>query len=144
MRYLKFFSMVLTITVIFSSISFAQNNKTTYEQIENNLLAGLNSNNFGLTVSSAYYLGEFGSVRSTIPLMKLLHSGTKAEERIVAALSLTKLKSERGIFAVKRAAKFDPSERVRKMCKNFYTYYINQKEGEVSVGNIELASTIKK
>ena len=39
-----------------------------------NLLIGLESNNAGLTSSSAYYLGELNSTEAVIPLMKILYS----------------------------------------------------------------------
>ena len=56
--------------------------------------------------------------------MKILHESECEEARIAASLSLYKICDKRGIFALKMAAKYDNSERVRKMCSNFYTQYL--------------------
>ena len=97
-----------------------------YDQIEETLLAGIESSNKGLVVSSAQILGELNSDKAVIPLMKILHSNINDETKIAAALSLYKIGDARGIFAVKQAAKYDDSERVRKMCGNFYVSSLNQ------------------
>ena len=62
----------------------------TYEAIEANRLIGLASDNRGLRLSCAYYLGEMQSYNAVIPLMKILREGQTSEERVVAALSLVK------------------------------------------------------
>lgn len=83
------------------------------------LLMGIQSDNFGLKTSSAYMLGEIRSKKGIIPLMKMLHSD-KEEARIMAAVSLSKIDSDKGMFAIKQAARFDSSERVRKICLSLY------------------------
>jgi HEAT repeat protein len=83
------------------------------------LLMGIHSENFGLKTSSAFMLGEIRASRGIIPLMSMLHSD-KEEARIMAAVSLSKINSPKGMFAIKRAARFDPSERVRKICLSLY------------------------
>ena len=50
--------------------------------IEANLLAGLDSGNKGLSVSSAYYLGEMRSRTAVIPLMHQLRSSKNVELRL--------------------------------------------------------------
>jgi hypothetical protein len=87
---------------------------------EENLLIGLNSNNYGLKTSSAQILGDIKSEKAVIPLMRILKSSDDEKFRIVAALSLYKIQNPRGLFAVRQAAKFDPSNRVKKLCLNFY------------------------
>jgi hypothetical protein len=89
-----------------------------------NLLIGLNSDNAGLTSSSAFYLGEVSSTEAVIPLMKLLRNAEREELRISAALALLKIGDERGIYAIKRAIVFDKSKRVSDMCKKFYSAYL--------------------
>ncbi|MEE9429915.1 MAG: HEAT repeat domain-containing protein [Melioribacteraceae bacterium] len=108
--------------------------KEKFQQIEDNLLEGVNSGNSGLQTSCAYFLGEMKSERAVNPLLKILKSGETEEVRIMAALSLTKIKSEKGLFAVKRRIKFDDSERVKRLCEIFYNY--SQVEG---VHNDEIA-----
>ena len=93
------------------------------DTMEENLLIGLNSDNAGLQSCSAYMLGEVKSTKAVIPLMKILKCENCAELKIIAALSLYKIGDARGIFAVKQAAKFDESSRVRKICGVFYRAY---------------------
>ena len=129
---------VLTVVLIlaFSITSLASTKVTEekYRQIEDNLLVGINSENVGLQISCAYFLGEMQSDRALIPLLKMLKSGETEEQRIIAALSLAKLKSDRGLFAVKRGIEFDDSKRVQRLCEIFYNdYLMNQLEGDVIV-----------
>lgn len=97
--------------------------KTNVTLIEENLLQGINSENLGLKVSAAYYLGEYKTEKAVLPLMKMLHSEKNESCRIQAALSLIKIGNPKGVFMVKQAAKFDQSERVRNMCSKFYNAY---------------------
>ncbi len=92
-----------------------------------NLMNGIHSDNQGLVISSSYFLGELKSDEAVIPLMKILKSDINEEARIMAALSLSKIGDSRGIFAVKQAISFDKSERVKKMCSNFYQDFISKK-----------------
>ena len=114
---------------------------SSYDRIENNLIVGLKSENRGLQLSAAYFLGEIKSEKAVIPLLAMLHNGGTESERIMAALSLYKINSERSIYAVKEAAKYDDSERVRKMCKTFYNDYLIGKLNTENVINVALTST---
>ncbi len=89
--------------------------------ISQNLIKALESKNEGLTQSAAFYLGEFKCDNAVIPLMKLLHSDCCEGLRVMAALSLTKIGSPKGLYAVKQSGIFDHSEFVRKFCNQFYT-----------------------
>ena len=97
--------------------------KITEEDIEINYLVGVNTENLGLKVSAAYYLGERKSTKAVIPLMDMLHTESSPEARIMAALSLYKIGDERGIFAIKRAIEYDENEQVKKMCGILYQMY---------------------
>lgn len=128
--------LTVLLVLVFSITSFASATVTEekYKQIEDNLLVGISSDNLGLQVSCAYFLGEMQSDRAVIPLMRMLKSGNTEEQRIIAALSLAKIKSERGLFAIKQRIKFDDSERVQRICEIFYTNYIvNELEGDIIV-----------
>ena len=92
-----------------------------------NLLIGLDSDNIGLTSSSAFHLGELNSTEAVIPLMKMLRNAEQEELRISAALALFKIGDARGIYAVKRAIIFDESERVSNMCEKFYNAFSYEK-----------------
>lgn len=114
--------------------SFAANNpapakKKSFNRnvVIQNLLNGVNSENQGLKLSSGYFLGELKSDEAVIPLLAILKNSENDEERIMAALSLSKIGDSRGIYAVKQASKFDASERVRKLCSLFYQDYLSVK-----------------
>lgn len=96
-------------------------------QITESLLMGLNSPNEGLCASSVYIMGELCCNKGVIKLMSLLHNAECEEIRILAALSLCKIGDSRGVFAVKRSAIFDESERVKRLCALFYKAYISGK-----------------
>jgi HEAT repeat protein len=92
--------------------------------ITENLLEGLKSDNLGLRISCAYFLGERKSSEAVIPLMSVLRNDKNAEARIMAALSLYKIGSEKGIYAVKGAAEFEEDNTVKKMCETFYKMHV--------------------
>ena len=112
--------LVFLVVLLASTTVLANSDNVKNELIEKNLIAGLQSENVGLVTSSAYYLGEYGSSKSIIPLLKVLKSGDTEEERISAAVALSKINTGLARFAVKRRAKFDDSERVRNLCDRFY------------------------
>ena len=76
--------------------------------------------------NAMFDLGELRSEKAVIPLMAVLHSDADETSRIVAALALCRIGDARGTFAVKRAAKFDNSEKVRTLSAWFYTTYVNE------------------
>ena len=89
-------------------------------QISENLLIGMKSCNKGLSASCTYLLGELCCNKGVIPLMSILHNAECEEIRILAALSLCKINDARGIYAVKSAAIFDKSSKVKRFCTLFY------------------------
>jgi hypothetical protein len=86
--------------------------------MEVNLLAGLDSDNHGLKVSSAFFLGEIESDRAVIPLLKMFSEEEDPGAKFVAAWSLLKIGDKRGVFRVKREAeRSDPNSQT-----NIYEY----------------------
>jgi len=78
----------------------------------------------GCTKEQAIYLlGESRCSKAVIPLMGMLRTGEEST-RIVAALALCRIGDARGTFAVKRAATFDDSPRVRRLCAWYYDRYV--------------------
>ncbi len=121
--------LILTSTFLLAGNTFAtspEKSKTniSIERIEDNLLEGLKSDNLGLRISTAYYLGEYKTERAVIPLIKMLHNEKEESARIQAALSLIKIGNSKGVFMVKQAAKFDDSKRVRNFCTKFYNAFL--------------------
>jgi len=98
--------------------------KVTKDLVVTNLLNGLGSQNRGLKESAAFMLGEEKAYRGVVPLMQMLRNSEEESSRIVAALSLCRIGDPRGVYAVKQAARFDDSERVRTLCAWFYNQYV--------------------
>jgi hypothetical protein len=122
--------MILTVAAVlmaFSSVMAVdpQTPTTTVnmDKVEASLLNGLNSKNQGLMISSTQMLGNIQSDKAVIPLMHVLKSDTNESCKIAAALALYNIGDERGIYAIKRAAKFDDSNKVRSFCDKFYKAY---------------------
>lgn len=90
------------------------------------LIMGINSDNFGLRTSAALMLGELKCEEAVIPLLHMLKSEEREDARIAAALALLKIGNAKGIFAIKQAIRFDQSDRVRRLCTNFYNSYIEK------------------
>jgi len=96
-----------------------------YDQVEQNLLAGIKSDNIGLQTSSAYFLGEMKSDKALIYLLKLAHYGNTEESRIIAGLSLYKIESDIGMYQLKGLRQSDDSEKVRRSFNRIYKKYIS-------------------
>jgi len=122
----KLTSVLVLMLLVISSVTLVASDNNANDRIEQNLLVGLNSDNYGLKTSSAYLLGDFGTSKSLIPLMKVLRNGDTEEERISAALALIKMNTAQSIFAVKQSGMFDASQRVRRLCTMFYQQSLNE------------------
>ena len=85
------YSILLLLLFSFTTTLAEKPNNSDYSTFETNLLVGLNSDNQGLMVSSAYFLGEIKSEKAVIPLMAMLHSSESQAARQVAALALYKI-----------------------------------------------------
>ncbi|MGE5429574.1 MAG: HEAT repeat domain-containing protein [Syntrophomonadaceae bacterium] len=117
--------------VLFLGFSNARaNDNPGPHQDEESLLKSIKSDNFDERVNSAFTLGELKSSKALIPLLSMLHNETADGARIMAALSLYKIGNAQGLYAIARAAEFDKSERVRKMCANFYNDYVLNEKAE--------------
>jgi HEAT repeat protein len=96
----------------------------TYDKIEANLLVGLQSDNFGLSVSCAYMLGEIKSEKAISTLCCMLRNADDERARIAAAIALIKIGSERSTYVVKESIQMNDSEKVRKMCSHLYKAHL--------------------
>ena len=99
----------------------------TLMKVQTNLMKGLNSDNLGLEVSCAYFIGELGCCKARVHLMKLARSGETEELRIIAGLSLYKIHSDIGMYQLKGMAQTDKSSRVRKIFDRIYQKYAYNK-----------------
>ena len=131
MKALVAFIAVATFTIAFSVSARAagateSREGRNLELAEKNLLEGLTCDNCGVRASAAYVLGDLKSTRAVIPLMAILHSSDDETARMVAGLSLCKIGDARGIYAVKRAATYDSSERLRNIFAWYYNQYVQE------------------
>jgi hypothetical protein len=122
--------------VAFATVSFAQANKeiivsAKYKTIEANYLAGLNSNNNGLKVSSAYFLGNMKSHKAVIPLMKMFRNEKNDGAKLIAAWSLLKIGDSRGVFLVKRESELGNCDGIRCMLDHLYQDYCLKTKGKI-------------
>lgn len=132
MKTLKVLSLVLVSVLLLSSATLASQEldpvyKAKYKTIEANLLVGLKSDNEGLRISCAYYLGEMKSEKAVVDLLKILRDDDCYAARIVAALSLIKIDNEQSVYMVKRTALFNDFDGVRKMSEKFYLSHLLKK-----------------
>jgi HEAT repeat protein len=121
------FIVVLISLISFTSFAGSKRENMNECTVES-LIMGISSENFGLRTSAAFMLGELKCGKGVIPLMRMLKSEQREDARIVAALALLKIGSERGLFAIKQASRFDDSERVRRHCANFYHSHLEKTE----------------
>ena len=125
-------ALTLVLAVTLTTTAFAGTDKKDYkptfqiEKVEANLIAGVQSDNFGLRTSAATMLGDLKSERGVLALMSMLRNDTDERGRIVAALALTKIGDPVGIYAVKQTGRLDGNERVKKLCALFYQEYQQQ------------------
>jgi len=94
--------------------------------IEKGLLEQLKGSDPSVVGNAAFLLGYRKCPQAVIPLMRILRTSESQSCRIAAALSLCLLGDGRGTFAVKRAATFDPSPKVRTLCAWFYDQYVQK------------------
>lgn len=125
---------VFTISIFSNQTNVSKHLKNRVAVVKS-LLIGINSENYGLRTSSAYMIGELNITEAVIPLMKMLKSEKNEEARIMAAVSLFKIRDARGIFAVKQAIRFDTSPRVSRICEKIYNSYRQQE----SISEVVLA-----
>lgn len=94
--------------------------------IEKGLLVQLQGSDPSVVGNAAFLLGYRKCPQAVIPLMGILRTSESQSCRIAAALSLCLLGDARGTFAVRRAATFDPSPKVRTLCAWFYDQYVQK------------------
>lgn len=122
-------AILLLISFLLMGSSFAgekkiPNSNLDYDKVEQTLIMGLDSDNFGLKVSSAYMLGEIKSEKAVNRLTKLLRDANDERMRLAAALSLIKIGSEKSVYFVKQGQKFNDLEKIRDMCVHLYKAHV--------------------
>jgi hypothetical protein len=136
MKKLFYLWLTLSFVVAVATVTFAQADKeistpSKYEAIEANYLAGLNSGNHGLEVSSAYFLGNIKSSKAVIPLMKMFRDEKNDGAKLVAAWSLLKIGDARGVFLVKRESELGNCGGINCMLHQLYEDYCLKTNGKI-------------
>jgi hypothetical protein len=136
MKNLFYFWLCIAFVVSIATLSFAQADKeistpSKYQSIEDNYLTGLNSDNQGLKVSSAYFLGDMKSHKAVIPLMKMFRNEKNDGAKLVAAWSLLKIGDARGVFLIKRESELGNCEGINCMLHQLYEDYSLKTNGKV-------------
>ncbi len=106
----------LAAILLTSSILLANNPIKNKENTEETLLNGLKSDNIGLQVSSAVMLGELKSEKAVNPLTEVLRNSGDTRARKAAAQSLAKIGTERSLYVIKQAIRFNDSKDVQNIC----------------------------
>jgi len=125
MRTLHTLTSAALILIVLATTLTAKNKSTVASyyktsNIEQSYVKALDSQNQGLRLSAAYYLGEMKSEAAVIKLMSMLRDGNSKEERMMAALSLVKIGDPRGLHLVNRQSIFSDDAQVRNVCQKFY------------------------
>lgn len=113
---------------VFSTFSllFAENiptkaRRVEYEQIEKSLLIGLNSDNLGLKISSAYMLGEIKSKNSIPKLTTFIKKVDNDKARLTAILALLKIASSESNVALNQN---DRNNEINQLCKRLMNCHL--------------------
>ncbi|MBI9071695.1 MAG: HEAT repeat domain-containing protein [Melioribacteraceae bacterium] len=122
---------LVVLTISLSTNLFAQNTKVSkfhpqYDKIEKSLLIGLKSDNFGLRMSSAFMLGEMESSKSVNDLVNILRTEEDEGAKVMAALSLVKIGTDRALFMVKRTIQFADSEKFSNRLDHIYKAHLHK------------------
>lgn len=96
---------------------------TDRDAVVTKLVSRLSSSDPCAMQEAAFALGEARAKEAVIPLMRMLHDGEESC-RVVAALALSRIGDARGAFAVKQAARFDESQKVRTLAAWYYEQYV--------------------
>ena len=108
------------VTAQINSIRDITDNKYALE----NLLDGINSDNEGVKRSSIYLAGKYRIAEAERVLIAQLKREQNPGNRILIALVLYKLKSEKGLSVVRKLALHDNNQNVRRMSTHIYNEYI--------------------
>lgn len=86
-----------------------------YEQIEESLLTGLNSDNLGLKISCSYMLGEIKSKNAIPDLTAIVNNSDNDKAKLTAILALLKIASSECVAMLNQS---EQSDEIRQICKN--------------------------
>ncbi len=119
-----------TVTVSMNSISELSTNKYALE----NLLASIKSDNPGVKRSAIYLAGKYRIAEAENTLLAQLKVEKDPSTRILIALVLYEMGSEKGLLEVKKLSQTDGNIKVRRMAAQLYNeYLINDSQSTASI-----------
>lgn len=128
--------LMLVLFFSFNSGLFAQNSIkdiTDHKYALDNLRMGISSENDGVRKSSIYFAGKYRIQELEDNLIEQLSEENNPAVKVLIALALFEMDSEKGMEAVKNLSLTDQNEKVRKMAYFIYNESVNQfSAGQVS------------
>lgn len=126
----------ILLTVVLTGSTFTQINTlkdlTANKYAFENLLAGIHSDNDGVRRSSIYLAGYYRLAEVADELISQLKNEKNESTRILIALVLYELGSEKGLLEVKDLSLNDKDVKVRRMATHIYNdYLVNSSESTV-------------
>ena len=109
-----------TVSVKMNSISDITDNKHALE----NLTASIQSDNPGVKRSAIYLAGKYRIAEAENPLLNQLKVEKDPNTRILIALVLYEMGSEKGLSVVKALSETDENTKVRRMAAQLYSQYL--------------------
>jgi len=122
---------LLTVTLaatLFIGAGFAQKNSikdvTPNKHALENLVAGIHSDNLGVKRSSIFFAGKYRIAEAEEPLINQLKEEKDPSTRILIAMVLYEMGSEKGLSEVKDLSENDENAKVRRMTFQIYNEYL--------------------
>lgn len=139
MKGYKGFLSVVLLAVLFVSSAYPQmypiKDVTTNKYALENLVAGIQSDNTGLKRSSIYFAGKYRIAETEDVLIAQLKEEKDPSTRILIALVLYEMGSEKGLLEVKNLSLNDENAKVRRMSLQIYNeYLVNDAPGTAFIG----------
>jgi hypothetical protein len=125
----------LVIAISVSNLTFGGSKDSTQKaNTFKTVVAGINSQNFGLSQSSIYLSGFYKFPWAVDPLIDVLNNSVKDTfTRVLAAYSLYMIGDEKGMHAIKTVSTDDSNYILNETCKFIYDKYLNIKSESVTL-----------
>lgn len=133
-----YFIFVALLFLLLLSETFGQNKKVT-DMVKNkfaleNIVAGIHSEIEGVRESTIYLVGKYRFIDTEDALIKQLKVEKKSDIKVLIALALYRMNSEKGMKELQLITTSDNDSRVRRMSYAIYNeYLINNSDRTVKV-----------
>lgn len=112
--------MVLMFSVIFAGKFNISKEHPKFEQIEENLIHNISSENTGVLYTSILMLGDIKSENSVNKLARILRGEYPQEIKIASALSLAKIGTTYSKYIIKRVTDLTEDKKIAELLNKFY------------------------